>query len=58
MTQIRRGVLLTVVVFICVMLSSSMMALGPGEATRYTFAIINRYPHDPSAFTQGLVFND
>lgn len=58
MTQIRRGVLLTVVVLICVMLSSSMMALGPGEATRYTFAIINRYPHDPSAFTQGLVFND
>lgn len=25
---------------------------------RYTYQIINRYPHDPNAFTQGLVYED
>jgi glutaminyl-peptide cyclotransferase len=27
-------------------------------ATRYTYEILNRYPHDPAAFTQGLIYLD
>ncbi len=27
-------------------------------APRYTYRIVNRYPHDPKAFTQGLAFQD
>jgi glutaminyl-peptide cyclotransferase len=28
------------------------------EPTSYTYEIVNTYPHDPQAFTQGLVFAD
>jgi glutaminyl-peptide cyclotransferase len=28
-----------------------------GEPPRYTYEVINVYPHDPAAFTQGLVFD-
>ncbi|MCJ7557796.1 MAG: glutaminyl-peptide cyclotransferase, partial [Gammaproteobacteria bacterium] len=24
----------------------------------YTYKVVNTYPHDPNAFTQGLVFKD
>lgn len=27
------------------------------EPTRYTFTVINHWPHDPSAYTEGLVFD-
>ena len=37
-------------------------ASGPGGAgdavTRYGYEVVNTYPHDPGAFTQGLVFRD
>jgi len=45
----------------CVMLSG---AIHVGEAPpgptppRYTYHVVNEYPHDPHAFTQGLVFDD
>ena len=29
-----------------------------GAALRYGFDVVNRYPHDPEAFTQGLVYRD
>lgn len=29
-----------------------------GNAPRYGYDIVNRYPHDPEAFTQGLVYRD
>ena len=29
-----------------------------GAALVYGYKIINTYPHDPNAFTQGLVFED
>jgi len=32
-------------------------AAADGTA-RYTYKVINTYPHDPKAFTQGLVFDD
>ena len=28
------------------------------QADRYTFVVLNKYDHDPSAFTQGLVMHD
>jgi glutamine cyclotransferase len=30
----------------------------PKEYQRYTYKIVNKYPHDPDAFTQGLVYHD
>ncbi|MCF3648328.1 glutaminyl-peptide cyclotransferase [Synoicihabitans lomoniglobus] len=30
----------------------------PAEPTRYGFEIVHRWPHDPEAFTQGLLFHD
>lgn len=32
-------------------------ATQPGQPPVYTFEVINSYPHDPAAFTQGLVFD-
>lgn len=29
----------------------------PARVPTYTYEVINAYPHDPGAFTQGLVFN-
>jgi len=29
-----------------------------GGVPTYTYDVVNRWPHDPTAFTQGLVFND
>jgi glutaminyl-peptide cyclotransferase len=31
---------------------------GPRRPPEYTFKIIRDYPHDPAAFTQGLVYHD
>ena len=33
-------------------------APGPRRPPEYTFKIIRDYPHDPAAFTQGLVYHD
>lgn len=33
-------------------------AAGPQRPPEYTFKIIRDYPHDPAAFTQGLVYRD
>jgi glutaminyl-peptide cyclotransferase len=30
----------------------------PEQVTAYGFEVVNSYPHDPKAFTQGLVFHD
>jgi glutamine cyclotransferase len=32
--------------------------LPAGAAPRYGFDVVNRYPHDPKAFTQGLIYRD
>lgn len=31
---------------------------APAPAAYYTYAVVNVYPHDPGAFTQGLVYAD
>ena len=33
-------------------------ASGPRRPPEYTFKVIRTFPHDPSAFTQGLVYHD
>ena len=33
-------------------------AAGPRRPPEYSFKIVRTYPHDPSAFTQGLVYHD
>jgi glutamine cyclotransferase len=33
-------------------------ANAPARAPTYTYGIVNTYPHDPKAFTEGLVFHD
>ncbi len=35
-----------------------MASKAPGVPTYYTYRVIHTYPHDPGAFTQGLVFED
>jgi glutamine cyclotransferase len=34
------------------------IAPKPRDVTLYGYQIVNRYPHDPAAFTQGLVWHD
>ena len=29
-----------------------------GQVLVYTYEVVNTYPHDPAAFTQGLIFQD
>ena len=49
--------LLTVIVLACHFLAPVFSpALDPAPA--YTYAVVNVYPHDKGAFTQGLVFAD
>jgi glutamine cyclotransferase len=38
--------------------TSSTDALTPEAVPVYTYKTINTYPHDPNAYTQGLVFED
>lgn len=36
----------------------SVTLLSDIEPTRYTYRVTNTYPHDPDAFTQGLIMNN
>jgi glutamine cyclotransferase len=47
--------LLAVIAFSCL----SLLGCSNSEGIPiYTYNIVNTYPHDPDAFTQGLVFED
>ncbi|MFQ5576623.1 MAG: glutaminyl-peptide cyclotransferase [Anaerolineae bacterium] len=35
--------------------TSPAAATGPAPITRYTYRVVNTYPHDPESYTQGLV---
>lgn len=39
-----------------VLLLGQALALAQGEVASYSFKVVNTYPHDPKAFTQGLVY--
>ncbi|MHC4759192.1 MAG: glutaminyl-peptide cyclotransferase, partial [Planctomycetota bacterium] len=45
-------------VFILLLNISCSDSKSPEEIEYYTFEIVNSYPHDTTAFTQGLVFQD
>ena len=56
---------LAAILFVAVVLVSSVIVLvflnyRPGNPTplRYTYSIVNVYPHDKNAFTEGLVFEN
>lgn len=38
--------------------SGSEQAVATPPPARYRFSIVNSYPHDPEAFTQGLIYRD
>lgn len=37
---------------------SQTVATRPVEPVEYTYDIVREYPHDPAAFTQGLIYHD
>jgi len=58
--QTRKSVLfLSCVAFalvFCAVLSCRSSSIDDSDVRYYTFEVVNSYPHDPDAFTQGLVF--
>ena len=54
MIKLRRGLQLTVLLCVIALFPSALFA----TEIVHTFVVVNRYPHDPLAFTQGLVFYD
>jgi len=45
-------------VFSCLNLQGCSIPGNPDVIPVYSYSIVNTYPHDPDAFTQGLVFDD
>jgi len=39
-------------------IGQSSRPAGPRRSREYTFKVVNVFPHDPAAFTQGLVYHD
>jgi len=51
-----------IALFLTISIGGSYLAIwlrpkGP-DAERFSFEVLNTYPHDPNAFTQGLVYED
>jgi glutamine cyclotransferase len=56
---IRKLCLFLLLVALCpVLLGQSAKPARPSKTPEFTFKIINTFPHDPDAFTQGLVYHD
>jgi glutamine cyclotransferase len=58
-------VIAILVIVVIIVLSASILAIFNGinasaksTATHYTYTIVNTYPHDTNAFTEGLVYSD
>jgi glutamine cyclotransferase len=47
-----------VLVFCCLSLQGCLMPGNSDVIPIYSYSIVNAYPHDPDAFTQGLIFDD
>jgi glutamine cyclotransferase len=49
-----------VLVIVAVLLAGvvGVVLLNPGGVKLYTYSIVKTYPHDPTAFTEGLVFDN
>jgi glutaminyl-peptide cyclotransferase len=55
MKRIRSRLLSVFVLFVCCPLRQMGQAQTPAE---YTFILVRAFPHDPSAYTQGLAYQD
>jgi len=58
-------VIAILVIVVIIVLSASILVIfnsnnasAKSTATHYTYSIVNTYPHDTSAFTEGLVYSD
>ena len=59
--QLFRGFLLALIVSLTIFACAPQQpptTANPISTPRYTFRIVKTYPHDPEAFTQGLVYVD
>ncbi len=50
--------LITLILCMTLFCSKSTDPTDTGRIKNYTFEIVNTYPHDAEAFTQGLIYND
>jgi len=53
----RRALLFAVLVLFLLLLQLAYQTMNSGKPTFYSFNIVATYPHDESAFTQGLVYH-
>jgi glutamine cyclotransferase len=58
-------VIASLLIIIIIVTSASILVFLNGNnsiatpaATRYTYSVVNKYPHDTNAFTEGLVYSD
>ena len=61
----KSSVIAILLIVVIIVLSASILiifnsnnASAKSTATYYTYAIVNTYPHDTNAFTEGLVYSD
>jgi glutamine cyclotransferase len=54
----RKGLLFAALVLFLLLLQFAYQSMDDGEPVFYTFNVVATYPHDESAFTQGLVYHD
>ncbi len=54
----RKGLLFAALVLFLLVLQFAYQSMNAGEPVFYTFNVVATYPHDESAFTQGLVYHD
>ena len=54
----RRGALALVSLALLAFFSTSMVTNAQMKTPRFSFRVVKAFPHDPTAFTQGLVFAD
>lgn len=61
----KSSVIAILLIVVIIVLSASILiifnsnnASAKSAATYYTYAIVNTYPHDTNAFTEGLVYSD
>jgi glutaminyl-peptide cyclotransferase len=52
------GILLTLFIFVLALPRSTTASIPDTLSPWMTYEVINRYPHDPGAFTQGLIYLD
>jgi glutaminyl-peptide cyclotransferase len=57
-TRIRYGASVLAFVSLCLSFASARSVLSAQGAPVYGYRVVNVYPHDPDAYTQGLIFRD